>query len=107
MSTHQPHLETEFSYRTRVVDYLWCGLPVVTTEGDALADLVARQAACGASSPRTTPARPRPRSPACSTTPAPGRGEADRAAAAAADLAWDASPRRWWSSAGPRAARPT
>jgi glycosyltransferase involved in cell wall biosynthesis len=46
VSTHHPHLETEFSFRTRVVDYLAAGLPVVTTDGDALADLV-RSAGAG------------------------------------------------------------
>jgi len=46
VSTHHPHLETEFSYRTRVVDYLAAGLPVATTDGDALADLV-RTSGCG------------------------------------------------------------
>lgn len=32
VSAHLRHLETEFSYRTRVVDYLAAGLPVVTTD---------------------------------------------------------------------------
>ncbi len=32
--------ETRLSFRTRVLDYLWAGLPVVATEGDVLADLV-------------------------------------------------------------------
>jgi hypothetical protein len=40
VSAHHEHLETEFSFRTRIVDYLWCGLPVVTTGGDDLGDLV-------------------------------------------------------------------
>ena len=40
VSTHFPHLETELSFRTRLLDYLWTGLPIVATEGDALADLV-------------------------------------------------------------------
>ncbi len=40
VSTHLDHLETAFSFRTRVLDYIWASLPVVTTEGDALADLV-------------------------------------------------------------------
>jgi glycosyltransferase involved in cell wall biosynthesis len=40
VSTHHLHVETEFSFRTRVLDYLWAGLPVVTTGGDALADAV-------------------------------------------------------------------
>ena len=39
VSAHLRHLETEFSYRTRLVDYLWCGLPVITTAGDELAAL--------------------------------------------------------------------
>jgi glycosyltransferase involved in cell wall biosynthesis len=41
VSAHRMHLETEFSFRTRIVDYLWCGLPVVTTDGDELAGRVA------------------------------------------------------------------
>jgi glycosyltransferase involved in cell wall biosynthesis len=41
VSAHRVHLETEFSFRTRIVDYLWCGLPVVTTVGDELAGRVA------------------------------------------------------------------
>ena len=43
VTTHLPHLETEFSFRTRVLDYLWAGLPVVTTAGDVMADLVAAE----------------------------------------------------------------
>jgi len=34
------HLETELSYRTRVVDMLWGGLPVITTEGDEMSTLI-------------------------------------------------------------------
>jgi glycosyltransferase involved in cell wall biosynthesis len=40
VSTHHDHVETEFSFRTRITDYLWCGLPVVCTAGDDLADRV-------------------------------------------------------------------
>ncbi|MDQ1463320.1 MAG: hypothetical protein QOC73_261 [Actinomycetota bacterium] len=40
VSTHHDHIETAFSFRTRVLDYFWAGLPVVTTRGDAMADLV-------------------------------------------------------------------
>lgn len=43
VSTHLDHIETAYSFRTRVLDYIWAGLPVVTTEGDALADLVRRE----------------------------------------------------------------
>jgi GT2 family glycosyltransferase/glycosyltransferase involved in cell wall biosynthesis len=38
--THYEHIETTFAFRTRVLDYLWSGLPIVTTDGDAFADLV-------------------------------------------------------------------
>jgi len=41
VSTHLDHVETAFSFRTRVLDYLWAGLPVVATQGDALAGLIA------------------------------------------------------------------
>jgi GT2 family glycosyltransferase/glycosyltransferase involved in cell wall biosynthesis len=43
VSTHRSHLETEFSFRTRILDYLWVGLPMVVTEGDHFAELVARE----------------------------------------------------------------
>ena len=38
VSTHLEHIETRFSFRTRVLDYLWASLPMVLTEGDVLAD---------------------------------------------------------------------
>jgi glycosyltransferase involved in cell wall biosynthesis len=40
VTTHLDHVETEFSFRTRVLDYFWASLPVVTTAGDPLAALV-------------------------------------------------------------------
>lgn len=40
VTTHLHHVETEFSFRTRVLDYFWAGLPTVATSGDALADLI-------------------------------------------------------------------
>lgn len=43
VSTHAVHLETEFSFRTRILDYLWCGLPMVVTEGDGFAALIERK----------------------------------------------------------------
>jgi len=42
-STHRSHLETTFSFRTRVLDYLWAELPMVLTEGDHFAELVERE----------------------------------------------------------------
>ncbi|MGK2956851.1 MAG: glycosyltransferase [Acidimicrobiales bacterium] len=40
VSTHLDHVETAFSFRTRILDYLWASLPVVATAGDSLADLI-------------------------------------------------------------------
>ncbi|NQX12005.1 glycosyltransferase [Microbacteriaceae bacterium VKM Ac-2855] len=43
VSTHYDHLETTFSFRTRILDYLWAGLPIVSTRGDSFGDLVAAE----------------------------------------------------------------
>lgn len=43
VSAHFDSLETRFSFRTRVLDYFWAGLPVLTTEGDGMAELAARE----------------------------------------------------------------
>ena len=40
VSTHFEHVETAFSFRTRILDYLWSGLPIVCTGGDSFAGLV-------------------------------------------------------------------
>lgn len=40
LSLHFDHLETRYSYRTRVLDYIWAGLPVVCSRGDAVGELV-------------------------------------------------------------------
>ena len=42
VSTHLLHLETAYSFRTRMLDYLWAGLPVVTTTGDGFSSLVVK-----------------------------------------------------------------
>jgi glycosyltransferase involved in cell wall biosynthesis len=38
--SHPDHIETRFSFRTRVLDCIWAGLPLVATDGDAMADWV-------------------------------------------------------------------
>jgi len=43
VTTHFHHVETDFSFRTRVLDYLWASLPTVATSGDSLADLIERR----------------------------------------------------------------
>lgn len=40
VSCHFTNIETEFSFRTRILDYLWAGLPIVSTAGDSFAALV-------------------------------------------------------------------
>jgi glycosyltransferase involved in cell wall biosynthesis len=42
VSAHLDTLEARFAFRTRLVDYIWAGLPILTTEGDVLADVVAK-----------------------------------------------------------------
>jgi glycosyltransferase involved in cell wall biosynthesis len=41
VSTHLDHLETAYSFRTRILDYLWASLPIVSTTGDTFADIIA------------------------------------------------------------------
>ena len=43
VSAHRSSVETRFAVRTRILDYLWAGLPVITTDGDDSADLVRRE----------------------------------------------------------------
>jgi glycosyltransferase involved in cell wall biosynthesis len=41
-SLHLNHLETRFAFRTRFLDYIWTGLPILTTAGDMLSDEIIR-----------------------------------------------------------------
>jgi len=43
VSTHHAHIETTYSFRTRILDYLWAELPMVVTAGDHFAELVERE----------------------------------------------------------------
>ncbi len=45
-STHFRSIETELAYRTRMLDYFWAGLPIICTDGDAIAEEV-RQGGLG------------------------------------------------------------
>lgn len=40
VSTHLDHLETAFSFRTRILDYLWAGLPIIATRGDIFEEII-------------------------------------------------------------------
>jgi glycosyltransferase involved in cell wall biosynthesis len=43
VSLHVDNLETTYSFRTRILDYLWSGLPVVATSGDGFAEIIAAE----------------------------------------------------------------
>ncbi len=40
VSLHRDHLETHFAFRTRFLDCLWAGLPIIATRGDVISDQV-------------------------------------------------------------------
>ena len=42
VSTHRANLESRFAYRTRLLDCVWAGLPIVCTGGDVIAEMAAR-----------------------------------------------------------------
>jgi glycosyltransferase involved in cell wall biosynthesis len=43
LSLHYDQIETRFSYRTRLLDYIWAGLPMVLTGGDVLSSQAAER----------------------------------------------------------------
>ena len=40
VSLHPIHIETRFSIRTRILDYIWARLPIVSTEGDIASEWI-------------------------------------------------------------------
>lgn len=45
VSAHFDVIETRYSFRTRILDYFWAGLPILTSTGDELAELIQREGA--------------------------------------------------------------
>ncbi len=43
ISLHKDGLETRFAFRTRILDYLWAGLPVIASQGDGWAEVIERE----------------------------------------------------------------
>lgn len=43
VSLHLDHIEARFAFRTRLLDYLWAGLPVVCTQGDVIGETLAAE----------------------------------------------------------------
>ena len=42
LSLHHNTVESRLAFRSRVLDYVWAGLPMVVTQGDAISEVVAR-----------------------------------------------------------------
>ncbi|MDH7474363.1 MAG: glycosyltransferase [Anaerolineae bacterium] len=42
LTLHPDTLEARLAFRSRVLDYIWAGLPIIATRGDATSDLVER-----------------------------------------------------------------
>jgi glycosyltransferase involved in cell wall biosynthesis len=106
ISTHRDHLETRFAFRTRLLDCIWAGLPIVCTRGDELAERVERDGLGAAVPPGDDAAA------AAALATVLERGRAAYAPAlerAREELAWEraAAPLVRWVLAGgaPRAGR--
>jgi glycosyltransferase involved in cell wall biosynthesis len=42
LSLHHETVETELAYRSRILEYIWAGVPIVATRGDATSTLVSK-----------------------------------------------------------------
>jgi len=42
VSVHRPGVESDFASRTRLLDCIWAGLPIISTAGDPISDMIAR-----------------------------------------------------------------
>ena len=51
-SLHLEHIETHFAFRTRMLDYIWTGLPVLATRGDVLGQMLANRGLARLVAPR-------------------------------------------------------
>jgi glycosyltransferase involved in cell wall biosynthesis len=99
VSAHLDHLEARFSFRTRILDYLWAGLPVVTSSGDALGELVERERVGRAVPPADAEAF----ASACAELLADASGERARIAELTPALRWSevAKPLLAWCERAP------
>ncbi len=43
ISLHLDHIESRLAFRTRLLDYLWTGLPILATKGDLLGEELSKQ----------------------------------------------------------------
>jgi glycosyltransferase involved in cell wall biosynthesis len=51
VAAHADDLETRYAFRTRLLDCIWAGLPIVTTGGDSLSELVRERGLGGVVAP--------------------------------------------------------
>jgi glycosyltransferase involved in cell wall biosynthesis len=106
VSAHHDHVEARYAHRTRILDYLWAGLPVVASRGDALAELVDRERLGAVAEPEDVAGF----AAACERMLGPDGDEArERIAALAPSLRWSevAAPLvAWCESAADRPRRP-
>lgn len=42
ISTHMNYIESRFSFRTRILDYIWAGIPIIATVGDSMSEIIER-----------------------------------------------------------------
>ncbi|MFA5074247.1 MAG: hypothetical protein WC539_10180 [Nitrospirota bacterium] len=43
ISLHKESLETRFAFRTRMLDYVWAGLPIIASQGDSWAEIIEKR----------------------------------------------------------------
>lgn len=43
ISTHLNHSETRYSFRTRLLDYIWAEIPIINSEGDCFSELINKE----------------------------------------------------------------
>ena len=102
VSTHFEHIETTFSFRTRILDYLWAPLPIVTTRATRSATW---SAASGSVSRcrRKTSTRSKTRCSGCSTTRSSPASAASMSPSSRRTTPGRTCWRRWPTSAAHRA----
>jgi hypothetical protein len=106
VSLHPAHLESRFSFRTRFLDGIWAGVPIVSTEGDVFADLI-RQEGLGLVVPPSDDAAAAAAMVRLASEPALVEAARGRLAAIAPRYHWDnaVAPLATWMAAPTRTGR--
>jgi glycosyltransferase involved in cell wall biosynthesis len=88
VSLHHRHVETEFAFRTRILDYLWARLPVVCSDGDHWSTVVRADDLGRVVVPGDVDGVARALDDMAGASPEEQRARAERAAVVAARHAW-------------------